>query len=32
VVGLPVEMLREELATWGKPRLSRKSAVYSAGR
>jgi len=32
VVGLPVEVLREELAAWGKPRPNKKSAVYSTGR
>lgn len=32
VVGLPVEMLREELETWGKPRISKKRPVYAADR
>lgn len=32
VVGLPVEILREELEAWGKPKLSKKSPVFSTGR
>jgi septum formation protein len=32
VVGLPVELLREELQAWDKPRPFRKSAVFAAGR
>jgi septum formation protein len=32
VVGLPVEILREELEAWGKPRSFRKSPVFAAGR
>lgn len=32
VVGLPVELLREELEAWDKPRLFRKSPVFAAGR
>ena len=32
VVGLPVELLREELEAWGKPRSFRKSMVYPPGR
>lgn len=30
VVGLPVELLREELAAWGQPKPHQQSAVYSA--
>jgi septum formation protein len=32
VVGLPVEMLRDELEAWNKPRRGKKSRVYSTGR
>ena len=32
VVGLPVEMLREELEDWGRPRTFHKSLVFAAGR
>lgn len=32
VVGLPLEMLREELGAWTKPRLGKKSRVFSAGK
>jgi septum formation protein len=32
VVGLPVELLRAELAEWNQPRGSRKSRVYAAGK
>ena len=31
VVGLPVELLREELEAWGKPRAFTKSQVFAAG-
>ena len=31
VVGLPVELLREELAAWGKPRNFKKTLIYSTG-
>lgn len=31
VVGLPVEILRDELANWNAPRSAKKSRVYSAG-
>jgi septum formation protein len=31
VVGLPVELLREELEAWGKPKLGRKTRAYPAG-
>jgi septum formation protein len=31
VVGLPVEILREELAAWNRPQPGRKSRVYSTG-
>jgi septum formation protein len=29
VIGLPVELLREELEAWGKPRVFNKTAIYS---
>jgi septum formation protein len=32
VVGLPVELLREELEAWGKPRPFKKTAVYAVDR
>jgi septum formation protein len=32
VVGLPLEMLREELEAWNKPRLGKKSRVFSTGK
>ena len=32
VVGLPLELLREELSAWGKPRSFKKSPIFSAGR
>jgi septum formation protein len=32
VVGLPVELLREELEAWGHPRLFKKSRVFPSGR
>jgi septum formation protein len=32
VVGLPLELLREELEAWSKPRLGKKSRVFSAGK
>jgi septum formation protein len=32
VVGLPLEMLREEFEAWNNPRLAKKSRVFSAGK
>ena len=32
VVGLPLELLREELEGWTKPRLGKKSRVFSTGK
>ena len=32
VVGLPVELLRQELEAWGKPRRSQKTPVYASGK
>jgi septum formation protein len=32
VVGLPVELLREELEAWSKPRSGKKSRVFAAGK
>jgi len=32
VVGLPVELLREELAAWSKPAAGRKNLVFSTGK
>jgi septum formation protein len=32
VVGLPVELLREELRAWDKPKPFKKSRVFSPGK